>query len=93
MKRGALLVFVLAMIAGGACGAGPSPRRSVNLNTAGLEELMTLPGVGRKRAQQIVAFRTKRVFRRTSELLRIRGIGRKLYRRLLPLIRVEAPAK
>ena len=93
MRRGALLVFVLAMIVGGACGAGPAPQRSVKLNTAGLEELMTLPGVGQKRAQQIVAFRTRRAFRRTSELLRIRGIGRKLYRRLLPLVRVEEPAK
>jgi competence ComEA-like helix-hairpin-helix protein len=37
--------------------APPSAREKVNLNTAAVEELMTLPGVGRRAAERIVAHR------------------------------------
>ena len=56
-----------------------------------LEKLLELPGVGRKRAEQIVALREKRPFRRVLELRRVRGIGRKTMQRLLPLVTLTAP--
>ena len=51
-------------------------RGVVNVNTAGIEELMRLPGVGETRAKAIVALRKERGgFKRVDELLDVRGIG------------------
>jgi competence protein ComEA len=62
---------------------------SVDLNTASAESLMRLPGIGKKRAEKILARRAKRPFRSTQELAAIKGIGPKLYKKLRPLIRVS----
>lgn len=60
----------------------------VDLNTATLDELDGLPGVGRKRAEAIMA---KRPYRRPTELLRIKGFGPKMFARVRPFVTV-APA-
>ena len=73
----------------GAPAAAPVPQ--VNLNTATVAELQRLPGVGPARAEAIVAYRERRPFRRIEELMRIRGIGRKTFRRLRPMLTVERP--
>jgi competence protein ComEA len=60
--------------------AGP-PR--LDLNRADASALEGLPGIGASRAQAIVAYRASHGgFRSVNELLRIRGIGRKLLARL-----------
>ena len=56
----------------------------VVLNRASVSELRRIPGVGPKRAQAIVDLRTKLGgrFKRTSELLRVRGIGTKSLKKM-----------
>lgn len=66
--------------------------RAVDLNQATLEELKQLPGVGEKRARDIIEHRLRRPFRRPADLMKVRGFGRRLYFRLKPWIRVERPA-
>jgi competence protein ComEA len=65
----------------------------IDLNSASVDDLVRLPGIGRKRAEAIVALRTKRPFRRVLEIRNIRGVGRKTLQRLLPLITVGPPQK
>lgn len=49
---------------------------SVNINTAGLEELMTLDGIGEERAKAIIEYRSKNGrFRSADELANVPGIG------------------
>ena len=67
------------------------PAGQVNLNTASAEELQRLPGVGPSRAVAIVEYRERHPFRRVEELMRIRGIGRKTFRRLRPLLTLDGP--
>ena len=55
----------------------------VNLNTAGVEELMTLPGIGQKRAEDIVAYRQMNGgFSSVEELTNISGIGNSMLAKL-----------
>ena len=53
----------------------------LNLNTATLQQLQTLPGIGPALAQRIVAFREKNHgFKRVEELLAIPGISEKKWK-------------
>lgn len=62
----------------------------VNVNTATVEELERLPGIGPVLARRIVQDRTARgPFRRVEDLERVRGIGPGLVRRLRPLVRLD----
>jgi competence protein ComEA len=62
------------------------------LNAASAEELTKLPGVGMKRAEAIVALRTKlKRFRQATDLLRIKGIGPRGLKRMLPHLVLDPP--
>jgi competence ComEA-like helix-hairpin-helix protein len=54
----------------------------VNLNTATLAELETLPGVGPSLARRIVAARQQRPFQSLTDLDTVPGVGKKLLERL-----------
>lgn len=79
----------------GGGGTGRSPIKNepvgepgkVNINTADLEELMTLPGIGPALAQRIVDYRnTQGSFRSLEELKNVSGIGDKIYQNIEHLI-------
>jgi competence ComEA-like helix-hairpin-helix protein len=51
---------------------------NVNLNTASVEELVTLPGVGKKLAERIVRARRENRFDSLEDLERVKGVGKKM---------------
>ena len=51
------------------------PGEKVDLNRAGVVELMRLPGVGQRRAQAIVAQRARQPFRKVEDVLVVKGLG------------------
>ncbi|MBK6462804.1 MAG: helix-hairpin-helix domain-containing protein [Myxococcales bacterium] len=64
----------------------------VGLNTATLDDLRRLPGIGPKKAAAILALRAKLGrFRRAEELMRVKGIGRGTFKKLRPLVKVDEP--
>jgi competence protein ComEA len=64
----------------------------VNLNTATVDQLMTLPGIGQKTAERILEYRTKSGgFKKIEELMNVKGIGEKSFLKIKPL--VSAPPK
>jgi competence protein ComEA len=70
-----------------------SPDDPVFLNTATLEDLRRLPGIGEKRATAIMALRARLGgrFRAVEDLLKVKGIGRTALKRLRPLVRLDPP--
>jgi len=76
-----LLVGALAPIAAAAPASdGDTP---VNINTASVDQLTSLPGIGKVYAQRIVDYRTKNgPFKRVEDLLNVQGIGDKTFERI-----------
>ncbi len=50
----------------------------INVNTATVEELVTLPGVGKKLAERIVTARQEKRFDSWEDLERVKGVGGKM---------------
>jgi competence protein ComEA len=62
----------------------------VNINTAGVKELMTLSGVGKKAAERIVAHREARgPFKKPDDIKKIDGIGEAVWEKNRPRIVVR----
>jgi competence protein ComEA len=77
---------------GGTAPVGITPDGKVILNQASADELTKLPGVGPKRAQAIIALRTKlKRFKHPTDLLRVKGIGPRSLQRMLPHLVLDAP--
>jgi competence protein ComEA len=90
------LAFAMAalLVSGTAMAAGkPAPTAKVNINTATVEQLTTLPGVGPKLAARIVEYRQKSgTFRSAQELMNVKGVGEKNFAKIEPWLSVgEAP--
>jgi competence protein ComEA len=63
---------------------------AVNVNTAGMDELCTIPGVGPTLAQAIIDERLAHgLFYYPEDLLCVRGIGDKTLIKLLPYMKLE----
>jgi len=55
----------------------------VGINSADVEDLIAIPGIGRSRAEAIVAFREMSgPFKRLGELKKVRGIGEKRFEKI-----------
>ncbi len=64
--------------------------KSINLNTAGIEEFTRLPGIGEKTAEKIIELRTRRgKFRKPEELLDVKGIGEVKFSKIKKYIYID----
>lgn len=62
----------------------------VNINTAQVEELCTLPGIGESKAADIIAYREKQgAFTCKEDIMKVSGIKNSLYEKIEELIIVE----
>ncbi len=61
----------------------------VNINKADVKELTTLPGIGEKTAQRIINFRKSNgKFKKKSDVLKVKGIGEKKFKKIEKLITI-----
>ncbi len=66
-----------------------SLENKININTATLEELMSLPNIGKVKAEEIINYRLSNgFFKSVDELVLIKGIGQKIYEQIRPFITV-----
>ena len=92
----ALLVSAIVLSAGSSALAqsdkpATPAKAAINLNTATIDQLDDLPGIGRSTAQRILEYRQKHGdFQKIEQLMNVKGIGEKSFLKLKPLITVAA---
>lgn len=70
-------------------GNGSYGTEKVNINTAGVEQLMTLPGIGESRAKDIISYRNiNGRFKRIEDIMKVSGIKNASYEKIKDLIKV-----
>lgn len=79
MKKLFFLLFIFANFAFAA----------ININTASLEELKTLNGIGEEKAKAILAYRQDQNFTSIEDLKKVKGIGSKIFDKIKDSIVVE----
>lgn len=62
---------------------------AVNINTATVEELQSLKGIGKSKAQAIVAYRNEQNFTSIDDIKKVKGIGPKLFESIKQDITVQ----
>ncbi len=89
---GSVVTLVLCMFLAGGAGHAQSQSAAVDLNTAGVSELDSLPGIGPAIAARIVAYREKNgPFKRPEDLMNVSGIGEKKFLALKDRVSIAAP--
>ncbi len=65
------------------------PTGKVNLQTAAKSELMRLPGIGEKTAENIIEYRKTHTFKKPADIMDIKGIGEKKFEKMREFIEVK----
>jgi competence protein ComEA len=74
-----LITVALALFLMGTAHAGSGvPLGVININTASVDQLQWLPGIGPSKAKAVVDYRTKHPFVTVDELRKVKGFGPKL---------------
>jgi competence protein ComEA len=94
MKRERIVAGLLAMVLAMGLSSGvalaaakQAPAGKVNINSASVQQLTALPGVGEKLAARIVEYRQKSGgFKSVQELMNVQGVGEKNFAKLQPFL-------
>jgi competence protein ComEA len=85
-----LIISMSSAVMAGTTQAPVAPIGVVNINSADIAQLAFLPRVGVKAAQRIIDYRKEHgAFKKTSDLMQVKGFGEKSYEHLAAYMTVE----
>lgn len=80
VKRILVVLVIVSFVAGVLPFALAEQNAKVNINTASLEELVSLKGIGPTYAEKIITYRqTHGPFEKAEDITKVKGIGWKTY--------------
>lgn len=88
MSRMGFIVFIL-MLALFIAPVTAVSGSDVNINTAGVEQLVTLPGIGPALAERIIEHREGFPFEAKEDIMQVSGIGETRFQEIKDMITVE----
>jgi competence protein ComEA len=88
--RVVVLAVLCLMLAGVAGAAQAGMEGKVDINSASVKELSTIPGIGQKKAESIINYRSEKgEFSSVDDLMKVEGIGKKTLERIKPFVTVQ----
>jgi len=87
------LILIMLTLSMDGFAAKALPEQPIDINHASTETLMSLPGIGKSKAQAILKFRNDHAFAQPEDLMKVKGIGKRLYAKLKPYIRIGGSQK
>ena len=60
----------------------------IDLNTATMEQLHSLKGIGHKKALAIIEYRKEHNFTKIEDIMKVKGIGKKMFEKIRSEIEV-----
>jgi competence protein ComEA len=84
------LIAIISISATAFAADAQVPSGVVNINTADASQLAMLPRVGLKAAQRVIDYRAEHgAFKKTTDLMQVKGFGDKTYERLSSYLAVD----
>jgi len=77
-----LAAFVSSTVSVQAAESSVAEKVVININTATEAQLCYLPGIGPSKAAAIIKYRDKRAFKKVAQIMRVKGIGRKSFKKI-----------
>lgn len=63
---------------------------AIDINTASKQELMSLDGIGEKKAEAIIEYRSKNKFTTKEDITKVKGISKKILNKIEDKISVDS---